>query len=220
MNFGGLLRQAIKSGEFRRVVEVSRELMDAGRRDRALADLNARGGITGSGMSPSRYLRGQGIDPWESVPAGGIHESPFGARRISDGPHGGRVTHGSYIGPSTRSKTMGNPIEAPYEGMRVIPGGTRMGEPATDWGFSQPPSKWMGRGQGTSWEYGFPRGEALETTGPWEWGPDDMSYFPTDWGYSSGFGGWNWPWKFGGMYPSRPFGEPPVVRGYDGGAPF
>lgn len=140
MAIGGALRAAMKAGNW------AKTAMESRRRAAALADLNARGGITQSGLSPANYLRRQGVEPGPSVPMGGIAESPFGGRRIVMDPGGGRSTAPSFVGPSTRSRPMGSPIEAPYEGFRVLPGRVdRMGDT-----FS-PPGPWQGRGRGTEW---------------------------------------------------------------------
>ena len=132
------------------------------------------------GTGPRTRIAGDAID--YNLPSG------------IDGPRGAR--------PFNRT---GFPIEAPYEGMRVLPGPQfSRADDIYDWGSAQPPGRWMGRGQGTDWRGGYPRGSALDESGPWEWGPDDMNFFPNDWGYSAlpqSYRQTAWPWAFSGNMP-------------------
>jgi hypothetical protein len=133
MAIGGALRAALRAGDFVKTAAESR------RRARALADLNARGGIRGPVMDTGEGLVARGFDFFED---GGrfargstspnrprfdvIRDPATGNRRVYPNP------------PGLRS----NPIEAPYEGFRVWPGMGTDGFPRT---FDAPPP-WMGRG--------------------------------------------------------------------------
>ena len=125
MAIGGALRAALRAGNWARTAVESR------RRARALADLNARGGIRGTGRMNTSLERGIDDATWARGPRGNeVFINPStGARRVPFDPRMTQMQRGS------------NPIEAPYEGFRVWPrinyDGMRYGNPGP----------WMGRGR-------------------------------------------------------------------------
>jgi hypothetical protein len=134
MAIGGALRAAIKAGNFVKVASESR------RRARALAELNARGGIgrPGRARGADEYLRGRGVDvdamtaprtgnpyaDWVEEDFGPIFsDSPFGGvnffdrgRTMKFGGEGARYNLPMTLPTGSRYQ---GPIQAPYEGMRV-----------------------------------------------------------------------------------------------------
>jgi len=133
MAIGGALRAAMKAGNWASAARESR------RRARALAELNARGGIRGTGRMNASLERGIDDGTWARGPGGNeIFINPeTGARRVPFDPWLIQMRRGSM------------PIQAPYEGMRVLPGRV------DQWGDTMAqPGPWMGRGQGTDWAQG------------------------------------------------------------------
>lgn len=164
MAIGGALRAALKAGNFVKVASESR------RRARALAELNARGGIRGTGIrenvsSEMLFDRGYayGVVPPSRMEMAGLplenNGLPF-AYTPRNTPPSGRA---NYVNPETGARATfapdvglpryGNPIEAPYEGVRVW-------NPRNDYFDATPP--WMGRGRAPLPdvplldEYGYP----------------------------------------------------------------
>ena len=164
MAIGGALRAALKAGNFTSAARESR------RRARALAELNASGGIgrPGRARGADDYLRSRGVDV-DSMTAPGTGnpymdwvDEDFGPT-FSDNPFGGvnfynRGNRMRFAGEGadynlpatlpTGSRYRG-PIQAPYEGVRVLPGRVdEMGETLVR------PGPWRGRGEGTFWDEG------------------------------------------------------------------
>jgi hypothetical protein len=151
MAIGGALRAAIKAGNFVKVASESR------RRARALAELNARGGIgrPGRARGADEYLRGRGVDvdamtaprtgnpyaDWVEEDFGPIFsDSPFGGvnffdrgRTMKFGGEGARYNLPMTLPTGSRYQ---GPIQAPYEGFRTFP----------QWGYNEP-SSFTGRGK-------------------------------------------------------------------------
>jgi hypothetical protein len=158
MAIGGALRAAIKAGNFVKVASESR------RRARALAELNARGGIgrPGRARGADEYLRGRGVDvdamtaprtgnpyaDWVEEDFGPIFsDSPFGGvnffdrgRTMKFGGEGARYNLPMTLPTGSRYQ---GPIQAPYEGVRVWPNNYG-GAPVEYSPNFIPP--WMGRG--------------------------------------------------------------------------
>ena len=156
----GALRAAIKAGNWAQAAMQSR------RQARALAGMNARGGIQSTGIrenvSPETLFdRGYryGVVPPSRMEMAGLplenNGLPF-AYTTRNTPPSGRI---NYVNPETGARATfspnvglpryGNPIEAPYEGMRVLPG-LADAEGMT----SLPPGPCQGRGQGPMWGLG------------------------------------------------------------------
>ena len=116
MAIGGALRAALRAGNWARTAVESR------RRARALADLNARGGIRGPVMDTGEGLAARGFDVFDGGGGFAIGSSSPNRPRfnvIRDPATGNRQVYANP--PGFRA----NPIEAPYEGFRVWPRGTR-----------------------------------------------------------------------------------------------
>lgn len=121
MAVGGALRAAMKAGNFVKVASESR------RRARALAELNARGGIRGSSQMDSLWNRG--------------FEQPFAPGGLMSGytPRGHHVIGNEATGARFVRDFQHSPIQAPYEGVRTFPQS----------GYNEP-SPFMGRGRAPS----------------------------------------------------------------------
>lgn len=140
MALGGALRAAIKAADW---VSAARE---SRRRARALADLNARGGIRGRSVSPGRYLESRGVDV-EGMLSPGTGDpymdfvGPYPSGFVASAPRGGGVVVANGFGNRSVFTGSGfdqrfprglegtesaplfgtrNPIEAPYEGVSVL----------------------------------------------------------------------------------------------------
>lgn len=107
MAVGGALRAAIRAGNW---VSAARE---SRRRARALADLNASGGIRGSSQMDSLWNRG--------------FDQPFGpgAAMVGRAPRGADVIGNEATGARFVPGFQSSRMQAPYEGVRVWPRGTR-----------------------------------------------------------------------------------------------
>ena len=92
MAIGGALRAALRAGNW------AKTAMESRRRARALADLNAKGGIQQRNVGPAQWMRDQGMS--KTIPPG-----PPIQRRPA-----------AFMNQFERS-----PIQAPYEGFEVIP---------------------------------------------------------------------------------------------------
>lgn len=210
MAIGGALRAAIKAGNWASAARESR------RRARALADLNLRGGISNASLGPRSqgFRRGityndqygsfedasRGMD-WDDLGLFGEGRTPRGnmVTEWPGGNFGGRIVDPPMNLMLPRQPRAGmRPIEAPYEGMRVLPGRVnRYGDTPL------PPGPWQGRGQGTQWgelpidgepsgmfgtyfspirETFFPRPARLPFVEPGTWTFDDIagSYYFND----------------------------------------
>ena len=127
MAIGGSLRAAMKAGNW------AKAAMESRRRARALADLNARGGIRGGeGMRFARAGEGTSERTLDSLIDRGFQPDMYAWN--ATGPRGNQV----FLDPNTGareligrnfSQRMGqrgygiagsNPIEAPFEGFRVL----------------------------------------------------------------------------------------------------
>ena len=201
MAIGGSLRAAMKAGNW------AKAAMESRRRARALADLNARGGIRGTGIrenvSPEALFErgyGYGVTPPFSREMSNLplenNGLPF-AYTTRNMPPSGRT---NYVNPETGARATfardvglsryGNPIEAPFEGFRVLPQGP------------------MNRAEGITNAEWFRRFGSLpeQPTMPWQGrGPAPMYDFdPGGW-----YGGMNNPtWVPDGFFP-RQFGNLP-----------
>ena len=165
MAIGGALRAAIRAGRFSVAGRESR------RQARALASLNARGGIRGGeGMSFARAGEGTSERTLESLIDRGFQPDMYSW--YAPGLRGNTA----FIDPNTGTRTIlppdprwsmtpnfRNPIEAPYEGVRVwpgtrlpgfgesmqvgaVPGGTmRSTKPGVPFSVGEAPP-WLGRG--------------------------------------------------------------------------
>ena len=120
MAIGGSLRAALRAGNW------AKTAMESRRRARALADLNARGGIRGSREMDSLWNRG--------------FDQPFGpgAPMVGYTPRGGQIIGNETTGARSVLGFQHSPIQAPYEGFRVW-------NPGNDY-FNAPPP-FVGRGR-------------------------------------------------------------------------
>ena len=165
MAIGGSLRAAMKAGNW------AKAAMESRRRARALADLNARGGIRGGeGMRFARAGEGTSERTLDSLIDRGFQPDMYAWN--ATGLRGNQV----FLDPKTGARTIfppdpnwsmtpnfRNPIESPFEGVRVwpgtrlpgfgehmsvgaVPGGTmRAIHPGVPFSVDVPPP-WMGRG--------------------------------------------------------------------------
>ena len=127
MAIGGALRAALRAGNW------AKTAMESRRRARALADLNARGGIRGPVMDTGEGLAARGFDFFED--GGRFARGTSSPNRprfdvIRDPATGNRRVYPNPPGFGT------NPIQAPYEGFRVFPADGL-----------DPSPQWMGRGR-------------------------------------------------------------------------
>jgi hypothetical protein len=166
MAIGGALRAAIKAGNWTSAARESR------RRARALAELNLRGGVgrPGRARGADEYLRGRGVDvdamtapgtgnpymDWVEEDFGPIYsDNPFGGVNFFD--RGRTMRFGgegaAYNLPATlpAGSRYSGPIQAPYEGFRVIPQSSQMSSFRNSGDLVGPPGPWQGRGRGTEW---------------------------------------------------------------------
>lgn len=154
-----LIRLALRAGDFREIFRLSREA-------RALENLNRTGGVSGPG--PSQRDRGDyRTEEFMSDPdflGREYFADMTGDARVYRGnlPDGREMTFDPSTGSrSTSARQRDYPIEAPYEGFRVMPGSVNR-QHFQNWGESSaPPGPWMGRGRGTEWaelpiDGGFP----------------------------------------------------------------
>ena len=177
MAIGGALRAAIKAADWVNVARESR------RRARALADLNARGGIRGS--APMRF----GVEGGDPATVGRMVDRGFYPDMYAwdaPGPRGNTV----FLNPRTGAREILAPdfrrapsgqrlIQAPYEGFRVLPPNSRIGVSED---LRVPPGQWQGRGAGTSWaEMPFNGYDAIDGT---YYSPIREPAFP-DWRFSA-----------------------------------
>lgn len=136
MAIGGALRAAMKAGNWASAARESR------RRAAALAELNIGGGLKSTGRSRNIQLNDvYEVDDIPGLMGGGIgaRSSTPGGRTLFRGMENteNRMTYN----PQMLNRGY-NPIQAPYEGVRVWPGMGTDGFPRT---FDAPPP-WMGRG--------------------------------------------------------------------------
>jgi hypothetical protein len=175
MAIGGALRAAMRAGNW------AKTAMESRRRAAALADLNARGGIRGSGgmRFPGDYA--------DEATIGTLQSRGFLPNRNgwdAPGPRGGTVFANEYTGAREvlPPPYMGRPgpIEAPYEGMRVLPPGSKSG--FENYGFEIPgfemlpaPGPWQGGARGPAWHWsGYSGGDV----GDWTRSMDPYSGIP------------------------------------------
>ena len=162
MAIGGSLRAALRAGNW------AKTAMESRRRARALADLNARGGVGGRGgrSGPEGaidYLRNTGVDPAANqrfmdtgqMYAGDFNPAFESGRLFGYDMPGGRI---GFLDPVTRSRQTQawrggapDPIQAPYEGFRVLPEGGRYDARYGEYSGRGRPGPWQGRGRGTNW---------------------------------------------------------------------
>lgn len=221
MALGGVLRAALRAGDWARAAAQSR------RQARALRSFSPEFG-TGRGTSAEDFLRSRGVDvegmlapgtgnpymDWVSGPTNYMPDyasSPFGGV-VQRGLLGSRSRFGGVgfdynfprgIDDVNPYQEFRGPIVAPYEGFRALPGGynPRMGETMSR------PGPWMGRGRGTEW-----------AELPLDGGPpyDSGSYFEQFPGPRAGV--FNNPFdNIGPTFPWTAFGEYPYPFPRPGG---
>jgi hypothetical protein len=168
----GALRKLIVSGDIRGLLDGSRRAFremasasgfsPASGRERALNDMNARGGIEGPRLDAREYLDSRGVDvnamtaPGTGNPYSDFSQSPYYINPPSsaDSPFGGVVVEGP-SGSRTRYSGSALDYNFPRGFPQWVPPGQRRGqsmqspyEGTRTWGeYGQAPSRWSGGGE-------------------------------------------------------------------------